>query len=503
MKYLSRRFRVVVVGVGLLCASSVVDAATIKVRAVRLNGAALPAPASTLDVNRGDRIEVDILAGGWGSAFNNVKTYQATLNIGAMLNLEGPEACGSILPINFDTLELRPTGAFINNGTTGRGVCAAGATNAGASCVIAPVLCSGGVCVDGMCQGGSAAGSLCATATNQCVGGSCIPRPDYIFDGFSNPICAVSTFATNYPMGCTLFLDNGPSDGGGDYYLGTAVLEVRNDAAGTFVFDVVPPPSTFLTDPNRLDAPIESEALTLNVIGGSCVQRGACCMGFNDCQEPMSEADCGSAGGIYGGDNTTCAGLPDFCGCPSIESSVPANCSVDARYPFTPGGSPVLDKIGFTTVEVTLTPGTNMDFVDASSFQLSHVGGGVFNPPLITAVTPLGGTTVRIDFDKPFQPQRWSCLGMTCAGVNAKDICLGHLPADVDGGCTANAPDILVLIDFLNGLVPLEWYQCDVDASDACNPADVLAVIDLLNGASGFQSYNNVQCAGGACPTAP
>ena len=92
---------------------------------------------------------------------------------------------------------------------------------------------------------------------------------------------------------------------------------------------------------------------------------------------------------------------------------------------------------------------------------------------------------------------------MACAGAGTKDVCWVHLPGDVDGGCAANAADVLTLIDFLNGQGSLESYQCDVDDSGACNAADVLAVIDLLNGASMFEPWNNLSCNGGQCPTAP
>ena len=92
---------------------------------------------------------------------------------------------------------------------------------------------------------------------------------------------------------------------------------------------------------------------------------------------------------------------------------------------------------------------------------------------------------------------------MTCAGAGIQDVCWAHLPGDVEGGCAANAADVLTLIDSLNGIVSLELYQCDVDDSGVCNAADVLAVIDVLNGAGTLQPWNNFSCSGGSCPTAP
>ena len=115
----------------------------------------------------------------------------------------------------------------------------------------------------------------------------------------------------------------------------------------------------------------------------------------------------------------------------------------------------------------------------------------------------MGGTLVRVEFDRPLSVDRWSCLAMACKPVGTMEVCWGHHPADVDGDLYSNAPDVLVILDFLNGILPLEWYQCDVDDSNVCNPADVLGVIDLLNGASNFENWNNRMNAGGRCPTGP
>jgi len=236
-------------------------------------------------------------------------------------------------------------------------------------------------------------------------------------------------------------------------------------------------------------------------VAGDCVV-GGCCFGLGDCEE-VSDLECEAAGGLFGGNLVRCGDDTGFCSCPHIVSAVPENCAIDARYPHPQGGSPGLDRIGFESVELTLSPDTVMSYVEPDSFQMSFVGGGVFNRPNVTTVTPLGGTTVRLDFDKPFPVQRWTCLGMACAGAGQKDVCWGHLPGDVCHDGTSTAADVLCIVDGLNGVEPLEWYHCDVDDSGACNAADVLAVIDLLNGAGDFDSWNNVSTSGGRCPTAP
>jgi len=236
-----------------------------------------------------------------------------------------------------------------------------------------------------------------------------------------------------------------------------------------------------------------------------CEPTGACCVEQLDvyvCRN-LTARECDASGGRYAGDGTVCRA--ETCECPDIVEADPRNCAIDARYPYWPGSDPsdASNRIGFRSVDVTLSSWAEMGLVDPSSFQLSFVGGPVFDPPVVVATTLLSGTTVRVAFDKPLPVDRWSCLAMACKPPGVKEVCWGHHPADVDGDLVSNAPDVLVLIDYLNGVHPLEWYQCDVDASNVCNPADILGVIDLLNGAANFDVWNNRSNAGGRCPTGP
>jgi len=239
--------------------------------------------------------------------------------------------------------------------------------------------------------------------------------------------------------------------------------------------------------------------------GCSCDPLGACCLerGPAIVCEMLTATECRQFQGRYAGDGTVCR--DGTCECPDILESRPPNCAIDARYPYLPGADPtdVSNRIGFKSVELMLSPWAEMGFINPSSFQMSFVGPPVLNPPVPIATTLMAGTRVRVDFDKPIPVDRWSCMAMACKPFGFKEVCWGHHPADVDGNLVSNAPDVLVIIDYLNGIMPLDWYQCDVDASGVCNPADILGVIDLLNGASNFEVWNNRANAGGRCPTGP
>jgi len=245
-----------------------------------------------------------------------------------------------------------------------------------------------------------------------------------------------------------------------------------------------------------------------NTIPDEC--EGACCLPGGGCDSTQSALSCVARGGSFPADAPSAClgdangdGIDDRCACPEILDSEPPNCAIDARYPHLPGADPTRfeNRIGFRSVELSLSPSAHMRLISPTSFEMRFAGGPVPDPPVPVATELLDGTTVRVEFDRPLPPDRWSCLRLACGPSTSGAVCWGHHPADVNGDLSSNAPDILAIIDFLNGVLALDWYQCDVDASGDCNPADVLGVIDLLNGAGNFEAWNNRTNPGGACPS--
>jgi hypothetical protein len=103
-----------------------------------------------------------------------------------------------------------------------------------------------------------------------------------------------------------------------------------------------------------------------------------------------------------------------------------------------------------------------------------------------------------IVFDAMIPLRSWICIEHLDSGSQA---CIGHLPADVSSDRTSSAPDILFLIDCLNGVRTCAPRQCDTDRSNVCGPPDILRVIDLLNGAGAFDPWLNTNIP--VCPGAP
>ena len=224
-------------------------------------------------------------------------------------------------------------------------------------------------------------------------------------------------------------------------------------------------------------------------VGGDCADcdpRGACC-NANVCSLE-TQADCLTGGASFLGVATLCE--PNPCQSIAIVSSNPPNCAIDARQPSSPDGT---NPAGWNGIELTfdgdttgLVPG---DFLVTTTNDAT--------PPGILSVTPVGNAATLL-FDGLIPLRSWICIQHT---DSATTRCIAHLPGDVSNDRTSSAPDILFLIDCLNGVRTCASSQCDADRSNVCGPPDILRVIDLLNGAGAYDPWLNVNV--GVCPTAP
>lgn len=222
-------------------------------------------------------------------------------------------------------------------------------------------------------------------------------------------------------------------------------------------------------------------------------QIGGCCLENEVCHDvPLFECD--DDAGVFLGAGAFCErDSCDLCD-PTILSSDPTSCLIDARYPHEPADPGV--RLGMDSIVLTLSCEPNS--ITAGDFAVTVSPNDVPVPGISSAV--LDVTTVTITFDAPIADGRWTCITHVASDTSA---CLGSLPADVNSDRTASPSDILDLIDDLNGVLvpPLGVHQCDIDRSGQCGPADILGVIDLLNGSAQFQVWNAATLP--ICPAAP
>ncbi|MFQ5461177.1 MAG: hypothetical protein ACE5E5_00970 [Phycisphaerae bacterium] len=172
-----------------------------------------------------------------------------------------------------------------------------------------------------------------------------------------------------------------------------------------------------------------------------------------------------------------------------VTGSTPPNCATDARQPTNLDGTV---SFGWDSITIDLTCDTTAN-VQASDFAVT-VDSGV--PPNIISGTT-SGNSITLQLDGAIPVGQWTCFEYT---PSAESVCLGYLPADVNGDHTSAPADILAVIDSLNGVTPLPVYATDADRSGVAGPEDILRVIDLLNGAASLPAFLDVSI--GACPSA-
>jgi hypothetical protein len=178
-----------------------------------------------------------------------------------------------------------------------------------------------------------------------------------------------------------------------------------------------------------------------------------------------------------------------------VDAADPPNCAIDARQPSQPNGS---NPAGWDATALTFSAGCDVAGITPASFSVREVP-APGSPNSVCSVQK-SGNVVTVRLCRRISLQTWTCVAYNPTG---EEVCLGHLPADVNNDGCATPVDILATIDNLNGQVqpPYPIWQCDVDRSGVCAPADILRVIDLLNGADVYDPWLGRTLP--VCPSAP
>jgi len=166
-----------------------------------------------------------------------------------------------------------------------------------------------------------------------------------------------------------------------------------------------------------------------------------------------------------------------------VQASDPPHHAIDARQPFAPDGT---NPAGWDAVDITFCG--DVTGLTVADFTTSEDGGNGI-APAIAVVTVLSPDTVRIELDTFIEAKAWTAVTHVASGSCVR---LGYMPADVDGDETAAVPDVLRVVDCLNGVYACPDYSVDVDRSGLPGAPDVLRVVDLLNGAGSYDPFLNV-----------
>ena len=201
--------------------------------------------------------------------------------------------------------------------------------------------------------------------------------------------------------------------------------------------------------------------------------------------------------------------------CPgSIISASPPDGTIDARKPHLPTsttpcygfgmpddpGTPTKDESTFYPIEIDL----GVAGADAECWELCEtpdMSASDCGSNSIASVTDNGDGTYTIILNHGIQ-------GGTVATIqyNGGDyVTYIHHPANADaktGSASANANDILYVIDCLRDPGSCEDYEADIDASGVQGANDIIEEIDLLNGAGAYCPWfgTTLPVNGGDCP---
>ncbi|MCH7886159.1 MAG: hypothetical protein IIC01_13040, partial [Planctomycetes bacterium] len=308
------------------------------------------------------------------------------------------------------------------------------------------------------CTSGPNVGDTCTNSVDHCgaVGLCDCRNPDFIMCGFDVPICAVAHDTLNYRYGCIVFDDVGLIKYEGEYYAGTLILEVSENACGTFTFAMDSDPVyNFITSPPpEVRIHPDTESLVIEVECKPCI------------------------------------------------SSDPPNCAIDARYPHEPDDRSA--RLGWNAVDFTFTPVPKggIESIRCGDFSFRFVGGNAFDLNC-TSVTAVDADTIHMELNRVIPLWRWTCIQYNPGQAGCNETCLMPFPADVNSDRILNGTDVLDLIDSFTGEA-LEMWQCDIDRDGQCLLSDLTAEIDLLTGVGAFQIWIPFKPhQPKACPTMP
>ncbi len=429
---------------GMFCAcvsvlaSGVVADPTISLKAIKINGGSI-APSGLIEVSPGDTIDTEFYASDWSPSGERLRAFQASIRRSSFSN----GTRGTVLPLGWD----RPAKSEDD-------LCC--------SCD-PPDICP-------------AEYPVC-DPTGFCVGTTFDPttgmlldqnHPDWVFTCGLSPCSAIP--AVDYSGALMRFAGTLISPGDAALYVsppkycGTLNLQVSDDACGDFVFDILPPTNSTLTDEfSQLILPLVTEGLVVRV--------------------------------------TSLGADPGQCSCGSIVESDPPNCTIDARQPTEPDGS---NPQTWNSITLTFDCDDTATITDVANFAVTQ------NPPFggnpgISGFVP-SGNQLTINFDGSFNEQKWTCVQFDPAGGGDK-VCFGVSPGDVDGSLLSELVDITAMVSCLNAPGSCTVYQCDSDRSSACASRDILREIDMLTGADTYPVYlgEGIVTTGGdpiPCPTA-
>ena len=356
---------------------------------------------------------------------------------------------------------------------------------------------------DLVCSHGYTESTECTSVPGECFDGLCLEaalaylasiRADYLFKRFdATDNCDQSS--EDYACG-GIVLPPGVLDDGTPKYAGTLVLDISEDACGSFQLGLLPdgPGSTFVRDAkgiplqdsivNPLDLQLSIEPSCFPPCGGDDLCKTYFCGCSHACEDTPKECPEGEV----------CNPLTGMCGppgddCPAGMAFDPDQMDIDAGQPKAIDGGA---RQGYQTFKATGTAGA-----DASCWTMTETDAGGCGDPALTVVEDPAGK-YEITLAQPLQPGADTDITYQPDSGDPVTGTFTALPGDVDGSRETDVDDLLALIDCLTNWTCEDW-ECDIDRLEDCTGADLERLVDLLNGAGAYDSWDGETPAGTPC----
>jgi len=346
----------------------------------------------------------------------------------------------------------------------------------------------------------------CDATTNLCGLGSSAfiesSRPDFLFFGIQSE--DVVAFLPSDDVEFTSFIYNtsfSVLDVGIRRYLGTVLLEVSPDAAGTFNISFFKNSgATYVVDADRvqiLDATYQDLIIDIPDCNPNDSDQDGVPNLTDNCPAVANadQADCDN-NGVGDACDQLCDGHLAMTTVPpdgtvdaredvDVETAAMVGYSqFDATFSCLVGIPPGGDPPGTADFDVTDSNSQDIPLTDATAQDTCHFD---YDLTLGTLIPPGEWTTISITVEE---------LHATAAPASAlltSDV--AFLPGDVNGSRLTDEADVASLqiaLDLAAPLTPVTELSLDIDRSGGLTAFDLIREMDLLNGASTLQPWNGV-----------
>ena len=131
-----------------------------------------------------------------------------------------------------------------------------------------------------------------------------------------------------------------------------------------------------------------------------------------------------------------------------------------------------------------------VSYVESS---VTTTGGTV---PTVTAFAHVGGVVHRVQFDGPIPLSHWTLVTLTVTdatgGESTFEICLGHLPADINGDGQVNMGDVTAFGAYFGpNASAVDLVRVDLNGNGQTNLNDATLMGQLWHGTSGHSAWQN------------